>query len=33
MSNGYEDVEVPFLVLGDYTDKVVARVGAKADAE
>lgn len=33
MSNGYEDVEVPFLVLGDYTDKVVTRNGAKTDAE
>ena len=33
MSDGYEDVEVPFLVLGDYTDKVVARNTAGKEAE
>jgi len=25
MSNGFEDVEVPYLVLGDYTDREAAR--------
>lgn len=32
VSNGYEDVPVKFVVLGDYTDKEPARIGSK-DAE
>jgi len=31
MSNGYEEVTVKALVLGDYSDKVPARVGAVAE--
>lgn len=31
MSDGYEEVEVPFLVLGDYTDKVVSRATKASD--
>lgn len=33
MSNGFEEVEVKFLVLGSYTDKKVERISAKKDAE
>ena len=32
INNGYEDVKVRFLVLGDYTDKTPSRLG-EADAE
>ena len=33
INNGYEDVEVPVLILGDYTDKESARIGKAEDAE
>ena len=33
MSDGYEDVEVPYLVLGEYTDKKVSRERKAADVE
>ena len=33
ISNGYEEVDVPFLVLGDYTDKAPSRRGAEAVEE
>lgn len=31
VSNGYEDVMVKFVVLGDYTDKAPARIGEKTE--
>ena len=33
LSNGYEDVKVPFLVLGDYTDKAPSKRGASETTE
>lgn len=33
LSNGYEDVRVPFLVLGDYTDKAPSKRGGDSVEE
>ena len=32
INNGYEDVEVSVLILGEYTDKEATRIG-KSDEE
>ena len=33
IDNGYENVEVSVLILGDYTDKEATRIGKAEDAE